>query len=408
MKKFFRKIVSFCRFIKNKTINIIKTIRFSFKRTFAYFFLKRRQKSFAMQKRSTVEEFDDFYPDKGNLSEFSGFVNLSPTLDLSIIVPTFNVENYIADCLDSILSQQTNYSYEVIVIEDGSTDNTLSEINKFLPNDKIKLIVQENKGQSYSRNRAISLSQGRYLMMVDADDVLVNGSINVLMDGAIKTNSDIAEGKLEVFYGGPKDSYKDCVKSVKPKIKSASKSERFILTSVGYSVCKVYKRELWENLRYPEGYIFEDVITKFILRRKANQVAVFDQVLYGYRRNNASTSHGTNVMKKLDSIWVFPKIIELCKQNNVKMDKTFFMLSLNHLGLLHHVTLGAVDKNIQESAFNEIKRQLNDILTYRPKRLPLVFRVLEKSIINGSFEDWKYVANSIIKYNFLNKYREMN
>lgn len=382
--------------------------KFSFiKKVLAFFSLSRLNMRCKLKTTENSEPFIRYYRNNGNLSKFLGFEK-NTSIDLSLIVPTFNVEDYISDCLNSILSQQTTYSYEIIIIDDGSTDNTLSEINKFLPNDKIKLYVQENKGQSYTRNRAISLSSGRYLMMVDADDVLVNGAINILMDGVIKTNSDIAEGKLDVFYGKPKESYKDCVKAVKPKIKSASKNEQFVLSSVGYSVCKVYKRELWENLRYPEGYIFEDVITKFILRRKANQVAIFDQVLYGYRRNNQSTSHSSNTMKKLDSIWVFPKIVELCKRNNVKMDKTFYMLSLNHLGLLNYIVLSAVDKKIQESAFNEIKKQLQDILKYKPKHLPFAFKTLEKSILCGSLDDWKYIASTIIKYNFLKKYREIN
>jgi len=232
---------------------------------------------------------DAVLQDKGRLCEKKGFLHL-PFLDLSIIIPTYNAKECIKECLDSVLNQQTKYTYEIILVDDGSTDDTLQEIEGYLQDERIVLMKQENQGQSVARNNAIFNSRGQYIMMLDSDDLLLGGSIENLINVALKTNSDIVEGKVTRFH--KEINPEDVKTSLKYTVKSNKKEPNFVLSTYGYSWAKVYKRELWQTLRYPEGYIFEDIISKFILRRKANQVAFLDYTVYGYRWNYNSTSHG--------------------------------------------------------------------------------------------------------------------
>ena len=270
----------------------------------------------------------------------------------------------------------------------------------------ITLIQQSNFGQSVARNRAISLSKGKYLMFVDSDDVLLPNAINLLMTSS-NDDFDIIEGNYVCFNDNITEEM-ICDSTSKRYIKSYSKEPKFVLTSVGYSVAKIYKRYLWETLRFPEGYIFEDIITKFILRKKANKVNYIGVPVYGYRINPSSSSHGKNNSKKLDSIWVYPKIVELCRQEGVPFDDIFYILSLNHIGLLNLITARNQELKIKQACFCEVKKQLKSIQKYRPKRLPYMFRLLEKSILQGNLQQWEIVADTVVNYDMLKKWRERN
>lgn len=355
-----------------------------------------------------IKPLSYYKPDTGSLSENYSFINQQPTLDLSIIIPAYNCSNYIDRCLQSTLCQKSNYTYEIIVVDDGSTDNTYEIVNRIAQEEnRIVLLKQINSGQSAARNNGIYYSSGRYIMFVDADDVLLPNSIEVLMKTAENTQSDIVEGSFVRFYNDITD---EMIKDSKGKnrIESNDKNPRYVLTTYGYSWAKIYKRELWDSLRFPEGYIFEDVITKFILRRKANQVSYIQDVVYGYRQNNQSSSHGNNQLKKLDSIWVLPKVLELCEQEGVPRDDVFYLLALNHIGLLNYITTKSQSKEIKLSCFAEMHKQLLSIQDCKPKKMPLIFKLLDRAILENKYEAWEYIAETINKYKMLKKWREIN
>lgn len=336
------------------------------------------------------------------------FENHEILFDLSIIIPFYNAENYIKGCIESVISQKTGFSYEIILIDDGSSDDSLKIVDMYKDRSYVKLLKQENSGQSAARNKGISYSTGQYLMFVDADDILLPDAIEALMSTAKKTGSDIVEGSFVRFYIDITDEMIHD-SAGKDRVESNKKNPRFVLSSYGYSWAKVYRRELWKTLRFPEGFIFEDIISKFILRRNANQVAYIKDVVYGYRMSTVnSSSHGNNIMKKLDSIWVLPEIIELCQQEQAPRDEVFYLLALNHIGILNYITTEPFEEKIKLACFSEMRKQLLSILDCRPKRLPLMFYLLEKAILENKFYSWKFIAETINKYIMLKKWREID
>ena len=353
------------------------------------------------------KELQSFWPNKCTLASANTNYSNECIYYLSIIIPAYNAEQYIENCIKSVLNQNTNYLYEVIIINDGSSDNTQEILEKYRFNTSIKIIHQCNMGQSVSRNHAIDISSGRYIMFVDADDILMPNAIQKLLHSAIKHDCDIVEGSFVRFYDGINE---EMIRESKGNnhIESNIMHSKLILTSYGYSWAKIYKRELWTTLRFPVGCIFEDVITKFILRRKAKKIAFIEDVVYGYRQNNQSSSHGSNQLKKLDSIWVLPKIFELCNRENIPRDDIFYLLSLNHIGLLNYITTLSLNIDIKLACFYEMKKQLLSIQDCRPKRMPIMFKLLDKAIIENRFEAWQYISRTIIKYNMLKKWREIN
>lgn len=350
---------------------------------------------------------DTIYPDIGRLSDEVGFKTEICTLDLSIIIPMYNASANIQECIESIIQQKTKYHYELILIDDGSFDQTEEIIQKYLTDQRIRHIKQDNAGQSVARNRGIYNSKGKYLMFVDSDDVLLSNAIELLLSTAEKTGSEIAEGSIVRFYNRITNEMLADSKR-KSHVESNSNNPRFVYTTYGYCWGKVYKRDLWRTLRFPEGYIFEDIITRFILRRKAVQVAFLEDVVYGYRLHNNSSSHDNNHLKKLDSIWVLPKVFELCKQEKVPRDDVFYLLSLNHIGVLNCVTTRQHCQTIKIACFKEMQKQLLLIQDCKPKRMPLMFKLLNEAILKNKFDAWEYIAISINRYMMLKKWREIN
>ena len=105
---------------------------------------------------------------------------------------------------------------------------------------------------------------------------------------------------------------------------------------------------------------------------------------------------------------VYPKIVQLCKSEKAPLDKTFYFLSLNHIGLLNYVTIRNQEDKIKFACFNEMRNQLLSIQSFRPKRMPKMFKLLEKAILTGNYEAWEKVAQTINEYRLLKKWREIN
>lgn len=351
-------------------------------------------------------ELKNYYPDNGKLSSVTGYKKAQTLYDLTIIIPLYNVEKYICECLDSIISQNTSYSYEIIIVNDGSSDSTAEKVLPYLNKKNIKLLSQKNSGQSVARNRALYESSGRYIMFVDGDDILLRRAIQNLMDAAIKKNADIAEGEFIWFWdGAPITEEKIADSRKKPHIESYSRNPKFVLSCLGYSVAKVYKRELWETVRFPEGYIFEDTITKYILRRKANKVAFIGEPVYGYRSNSSSSTHSGMKPKLLDSIWVFKRYIELCEQENMPFDETFYTMAISSLAL-NTVVMKIEDTRLKSSCFYELCKNYEFIKKYKCGILPLPLKLSEKALQSKNMSAWQYTAETIIKCDLIKKYRE--
>lgn len=124
---------------------------------------------------------------------------LNPQYDLQIIVPAYNVDKYVAECLESILNQKTHYSYLVTVVNDGSTDKTPEILRSYQIKypERMELINQENRGFSGARNAALKVLKGRYITFLDSDDVMPESAIEALLEKA--DGKDIIQGGWYTF-----------------------------------------------------------------------------------------------------------------------------------------------------------------------------------------------------------------
>lgn len=222
-------------------------------------------------------------------------------VDLSIIVPVYNVEKYLAECLDSIVSQDTKYNYEVICVDDGSPDNSIDILYEYQKKYKcIRIIRQENRGFSGARNRGIDEAIGKYIMFVDSDDRIEPNMFQLLMDKAIESDYDIVGCGFYTFVNREKEKY-----YIEKPAEVKENAFSIIRKYPCYFWGKVFKRSLFYNIRLPEGYWFEDMITKHILTKLCQSFAYLDAPMYGYRINQQGISQTASSKKKsVDQYWL--------------------------------------------------------------------------------------------------------
>ena len=250
---------------------------------------------------------------------------------ISIIVPIYNVEEYLEECLESIRNQ-TYTNIEVILVNDGSTDGSKEICERFCQQDnRFKLVTQENQGASVARNRGVKESNGDYIMFVDSDDVVKDNIVEVLLS-YMKTDVDIVECKStrckeELFENNPVNIIFEG-ESTEAMIKSIEYKE------VKYCpFTKLYRRELVEKVPFLEGVIYEDVYTGINFLRNIRKMIVLDLNGYYYRVRTNSVMTTSFNKKNLDIFPVGKKLIESFDDNEYLLPYIgyfIFYLSLSH------------------------------------------------------------------------------
>lgn len=241
--------------------------------------------------RIGVEEDDMDFEGKGNQEQLQADL-------ISIVVPVYNVADYLRRCLDSIL-KQTHDRFEVILVNDGSTDGSAAICQEYLARDsRIRLVHQENQGPSAARNRGIQLAQGEYLTFVDADDFLEATYLEVLYQSLVEHDADISicnftsfnEERQSFLFSITQEMFFEQTYSVQEWLqKEGSGANNFHLVFT-FSPMKLFKRSLWEGITYPLGRLREDDATIYKLYLKAQRIHFSNQALYYYSQSPAGLS----------------------------------------------------------------------------------------------------------------------
>lgn len=221
----------------------------------------------------------------------------------SIIIPVYMVERTLDRCVESIAGQ-TDQSVEIILVDDGSPDGCPALCDRWKERDgRIRVVHKKNGGLSSARNAGIDMARGKYLMFVDSDDYLEPESVMPLTR-MLDDNSDydilefpicsIDNGERNVLYAPHDRVYRD--------------KEDFWLTTQAYvhayACNKIYRRRVFDNVRYPEGVVFEDIHTLPLLLDNARTVATTDKGMYCYVSNAdgiTATADGTAWRMLLDA-----------------------------------------------------------------------------------------------------------
>ena len=239
------------------------------------------------------------------------------TPTISVVVPVYNVKAYLAACIDSLIRQ--NYpKLEIILVDDGSTDGSGVDCDAYAKKDpRIRVIHQQNLGLSGARNRGIKEATGEYLTFVDSDDTVAPDYVQYLFSLISKYQSKISICALreiksknkEINYGA---NYVEKVMSTEEALGRMLREEGF--TVVAYA--KLYKRELWNDISFPERALHEDLGTTYKLIAKCQRIAYGPEPKYIYEKRPDSISSSTYSEQKLD-------IIKLTDEMCGFIDKSF-------------------------------------------------------------------------------------
>lgn len=218
---------------------------------------------------------------------------------ISIIVPVHNAEPYLEQCLDSILNQ-TYREIEVLLAENGSMDNSLSICSTYQKKDsRVKVLHVNKTGPSSARNEALDHASGRWLLFVDSDDYIETDTCEHLMKFTDEYSTD-----LVVFGMVKKYARKSVPQSLRLKSGRLGRSKTMSLLaddSFGnYAWNKFFKRELFEDVRFPEGSLFEDVGTIYKVVDRTTSIGFLNRYMYYYRQHENSIMHKRSVKRFRD------------------------------------------------------------------------------------------------------------
>lgn len=220
---------------------------------------------------------------------------------ISVIVPVYNAENYIDNCINSILSQSFN-DFEIVLVDDGSADSSGEICDRLSDaNSNIRVFHTANKGAAAARNYGVKKAMGEFICFIDADDTVEENYLKYLMDLIREYDADISVCGYNKVYEGRKNNPNN------------TKEERFVMTGKEAVADLLYqrrymsvpwgslqKRTIWDNVSFPEGTKAEDMGTIYKMYGEASKVAYGSSKLYNYYQRKTNTIYSTSDVRNID------------------------------------------------------------------------------------------------------------
>ena len=278
---------------------------------------------------------------------------------VSVIVPVYNVENYLEECLDSLVNQ-TLIDFEIICIDDGSTDRSLEILRQYesqYPN--FRIFTQNNNGPSKARNVGLDNALGEYIYFMDSDDILSKFALKNLYTIAKAKSLDLIIFKLMNFNDetGEKFStdYYD-MKFLKETVGDSVFSHRDLDSNYIFKIAvsppaKFYRREILDDLRFPEGLLFEDNVFFTHAIFKADRIYFHDKFLYNRRKRSNSTTTPITV-RSIDTIDITNMLLDLCEEYDHPRHKGELYYRIFHN---IYMIFKKADSSQKEQLFQKIK-----------------------------------------------------
>lgn len=224
---------------------------------------------------------------------------------VSIVVPSYNVEDYIDKCIDSICHQDYE-NIEIILVDDGATDGTGKKCDEWAEKDKRVIVIhQENQGLSGARNAGIRIAKGKYISFIDSDDMIAPDYVSTLYNCIVKSGARMAQGRSKNFFAeediaGFASEDTRSVRSGYDMCKSLMSEYKM---GWGIVMTKMFEKSLFDELEFPLGRIHEDEYLVYKLYWNAGQVALTEKIVYYYRsKRKGSITHSGYNIKRLDAV----------------------------------------------------------------------------------------------------------
>lgn len=310
--------------------------------------------------------------------------------DVSIIVPVYNAELHLKECIESLLQQKTEYLYEVICVNDGSNDNSLKILQDLSEDKKIAVINQKNGGASKARNAGMRAARGRFFLFVDADDILPEEAIDILVKSAQKSNADIVQGNIAKCNNNGEIYHVNQYKAGNLN----GLLEYCNCNMSGTSWGRLYKRELWDDIDFFDGYAYEDAIVWCNVYPKCQKMIYESQMVYIFRsQDNSLFKRQNNSAKCLDAVWIIDECVDLYKCLKIEESYEWHQMILWQLSVGIVTRIGYLSNDeVLQAAFVVAKNIAEQRKQYRncafKGKNRNIYEKLEESFASSQYKKW--------------------
>lgn len=317
-----------------------------------------------------------------------GYLDSMPLV--SVIVPIYNVEKYLARCLDSIVGQ-TYQNLEIILVNDGSTDTSGKICRRYAQNDpRIRLFTQENQGLSAARNTGLDHMNGEYIVFVDSDDYISVHFVEIMLGKLLKYDVKIA--MCDILEVDDADDFADIdhvsLQEIGPCIKMSRDDifERVYESRGKYVVVcgRIYHRNIFENLRFEQGRIHEDEFIFHKIYMQVEDVCWIARALYAYRKStNSITRTGGVYRPHPDSIDALLERLSFFQQygdaRHIKATVEYiFQIFLNFAGQMEDSELRKFIAQTEQEIYRITGTKYTSMKCTLFKRSPKMYRIVKK------------------------------
>lgn len=282
---------------------------------------------------------------------------------ITIVVPVYNVERYVEKCLDSII-KQTYQNIEVLVINDGSTDNSLEIIKEFSKRDnRVLIFTKENGGLSDARNYGLDRAQGKYILFIDSDDYIESDMVNKMYSEALMNDADLVYCDIKYVFEN-ESSPPFIVTGFRQNIEGDSVVKG--LLSVPSAWNKLYKKSLFDqtDVRYPNGLWYEDIPTTFRLLPTIKKIGYVNEPFVNYLQRDGSIMSSKYDDRMLHIYEVFNIVNTYYKEIDI-FDKYYVELEF---AFIEHIILYGTNRFLRVPTGSKlIHRSLMDASIMFPK-----------------------------------------
>lgn len=294
---------------------------------------------------------------------------------VSLIIPVYNVEAYLRECLDSVINQSYS-NLEIIIVNDGSTDGSLNVCEEYAAKDeRIRVISQKNGGLSSARNTGLDSAKGLYIGFIDSDDSVHTTFVECLMDA-------ISESKSRIAVCDFSSDIKQLANMDNGKvILSSNEAVSGLLDDYGYKCFawnKLYQKELFTDERFPVGKIYEDIKIMYRLFARVSTIAYVKQPLYYYRqRSNSITksrfTEGTyHLLDSIDYVLDCSSEIDGVDHKRVLLGYMSYYMGFVRRALLSGVKIEQESNRLRDIIKKNIRCVIHGHNVRRAKKIELV------------------------------------
>ena len=302
----------------------------------------------------------------------------SPEFDITVIVPCYNVEKFVEEAIRSVLCQECEATFEVVAVDDGSTDGTRAVLESIGRGDsRMRVISQENNDLSGARNTGLRAAAGASIVFIDSDDVLAPGALSALYGKLRAAGADYVTGSYEYI---DEQGHPIPVGKRRP---------------TGVPWARIFDREVWRDLEFPEGVWFEDTVHAYMIAPRFKE-ATIDNVVYSYRKQTASITVTSRSSKRsVDTYFVTEAMVEWRRALGPELDQAMFDQTLYQLGPLLLNRTVALDEDESRCLFVLAAGLLKSLGGGSTSQSSEIWRDLEKALMDGDYPLWRLSAGAL-------------